>query len=478
MRWNAKWNLPALGLLGLTVLLFYTQTNPLIISGGYVVLSVSKVDYTANDPTITGPTWLITLVQKERAQYISGIISKDQLKDTEANVQAKNDISIKMDMRDMSVKYDISKQNDFIYRLEIYKTNQWTDCPQGYDSWASRGIWDKYCLKKTATAAYGLIRSPTVGFRTDVSVTSGGKTETAVLSNLDTTSINIGKAGQISWVGNLVTGELPPIAADQKISAAYVYSRNGWITIDDQAWLSYKTYRDSTMAALVGNQDASIEKAVERYNRLADAAIQWKSLTSSGGTVANTQGTQDSGQVTLQLARQIQFPVMVLRLRADWVETITINVPVGQPQILKATSQDFQTGSNGFITVTVKNIGSGDGSFAVSTQCGSPMSVTGTTLNLPVLKPNEQTDVYVPLSGNAVSKTSSTCTVKAYDRNNPGNQDSTTVQVTVTPIILCKAGEKRINGNTIEQCSAEGSGWQVIEVCANDEEPRRSEERR
>ena len=483
MRWNAKWNLQVLGLLGLTVLLFYTQTSPLLISGGYVVLSVSNVDYASNDPSIRGPAWLITLVQNGQGQYISGTVSKDQLKDADANVQAKNDVSIKLTMREMNVKYPISKQGDTIEWMEWVPVNFLSGCPDGFPGYVSKDF-TKWCYKFTVTATYGLIKESTVSFNTAVEVSVAGKIAKATISNYQggDTTISIKDqsditVGSLSWIGNLVTGEEPPDPAKQMITAAYTFSEGGWKTIDDQAFQNYKMYRDAGRDACVAQALAAwggdVEGCFKRFDDLALIALAGKPLVSSGGTVANTSGEQDDGQVSIQLARQIQFPVMTLRLSTAWVETITIVVPVGDPQILKATAPEFQTGSTGFITATVKNIGEGDGSFAVSVQCGNPVSAVGTVSFLPILKPSEQTDVYIPLSGNVVTKSTSTCTVNAYDRDNPDNKDSTTVQVTVTPIVLCTAGEKRINGNTIEQCSAEGSGWAVIEVCANDEEPKR-----
>jgi len=464
---------------------------PLDISGGFSTLSVSQVNYQSNDPTIGGPAWLLTVSQNGAGQYITGTVTADQLQDTSTGAKAANNVDIKMTLQDMYVQYPIQSQlgdGQFIYHIERVVATGFASCPTSFQGAATGykvfGILgdNKYCFKYTKTAAYGLISTPTTVFKTDVSLTSGGKTATATISNIGEQTVKIvdptnsKNVGTITWVGNLVTGEEAPRSTDQGVSAAYVYSANGWKTISESDYQYQKTWRITNFQICMNqmNSESSGDYCVTTMNNLEGKTLVGKNMVSSGGSVATTQGTQSDGQVTLQLKKQVQFPLMTMRLSSEWIGTVSIVAPVGKPQIISVSSVEFQTGGTGFITLTVKNIGDGDGSFAVSTTCDGAVSVQGASFTLPTLKPSEVGTYYIPLSGNTLSTTTSQCSVKVYDRNNPDNSDVKTVVVTVKQIVLCSANDKRSNGATIEQCNPDGSGWKTIQVCASDETPQRT----
>ena len=468
--------------------LFVGGRFPLDLSGGFATLSISNVAYTSNDASVSGPAWLITVSQNGGGQYISGTVSKEMLKDAAAGVQAADNVDIRMNLEEMFVQYPIQTQltePDYIYLVDKTMVSGFSSCPSDYPNYVTFGLLadNKYCFRYTKTAAYGLIGTPTLTFKTSISLSSGGKTATATISNIGAQTVKIvdpssKNAGTITWAGNLGTGEETPRATDQKVSAAYVYTRNGWITISETDYQYYKTWRMSNFQTCMmnakGNDASDKDYCVNTVNNLANQVLVGQNLVSSGGTAATTQGSQDAGQVRLELKKQIQFPVMTMKLSADWIGTITIVAPVGQPRIISVDSKEFQTGGNGFINVVVQNIGSGDGSFAIQASCSGAVSVQGTALNLPSLKPNEQTTMYIPISGNAVSTATETCSVKVYDRNNPDKSDTRTVTVTVNPVVLCTPNMKRANGNTVEQCNPDGSGWKTIQICRADEEPQRT----
>jgi hypothetical protein len=172
-------------------------------------------------------------------------------------------------------------------------------------------------------------------------------------------------------------------------------------------------------------------------------------------------GNEYSGKVTLTVNKLLQFPVLTLKIKADW---LGVYVPVGKPLITSVSSTEFQTGGVSYITTKVKNIGDALGSFGVYAQCNQPFSFVGTTefINL---NPNEEGVVNLKISGTCSQKIQGSCNVYAYDRNNPNNKDSKTVSVSCTPIVLCNAGETRCNGKVIEQCNQAGSGWNAIQTC-------------
>ncbi len=458
----------AVAILGILTISVMPSILNLSLAGGFATLSVSNVNFESNDPAIGGRAWLITVSQNGQGQSITGSISKSQLIDNQDNVQAQNDVKIDISLDEMYVTYPIQNKGEDINRLEWKETNALDGC-SGYDGNVVINIFAKYCFKFSKAASYGLVGTPTTNFQSTIKMSSGTKTETATLNSLTATTVNFGEGGTASWVGSLTAGELPPIASDQKISAAYTSS---WKTIDDNKYRDYRTYADSSFVTCLANSGDK-QKCLIDYNYYADKVLEGKALTSQGGTQATVYGTQSSGQVKLYLEKTIQFPVITLRLRADWIGTVSINNPVGVPKIESLSTEEFQTGQNGFITVNSKNIGDGQGSFAISVTCGSSFSVQGTTVNVRTLSPQETATSFIPISADVSSKTSGSCTVKLYDRNNPSKYDTKSILVSANPILLCNAGNKRINGNTIEQCNIDGSGWNVIEICDVTEKPQR-----
>ncbi|MFC1754235.1 hypothetical protein ACFL96_12740 [Thermoproteota archaeon] len=450
------------------ILLVSPSILNLSVSGGFSTLSVSNVNYDSNDPTIGGRAWLITVSQNGEGQSISGVISKDQLIDEQDNVEAQNDVSIDIMLDEMYATYTIQNTDEKIYNLEWKETNSFDSC-DGYDGNVVINVFAKYCFKFTTASSYGLLGTPSTNFESTLTIKSGYNTETAKLYSLTSSSVNFGDGGSASWVGSLTSGELPPIASDQKISAIYA---SGWRTIDDNKYREYRTYADSSFESCLANSGDKL-RCLQNYNYYADKAMELKSLISQGGSQATVYGTQSSGQVKLDLEKSILFPVITLRLRSDWIGTVSINIPVGTPKIESVLTEEFQTGDTGFITVNSKNIGDADGSFALSVECGSSFSVQGTTVNLPILKPQDITTSFIPITSDVSSKTSQSCSVKLYDRNNPSVYDTKNILVSSNPILLCSPGDKRINGNNIEQCNISGSGWFIIESCSILQKPQR-----
>lgn len=460
----------AAALIGVMSIAIFPSILTLNLAGGFATLSVSDVNYDSNDPSIGGRAWLITVSQNAQGQSITGTIAKSQLVDNQDNVEAQNDVNININLDEMSSSYPIQSTSENIYSVEYKDINRAFDsCGSDYPHFEDYGLYGRYCYKYTKTANYGLVGTPSTNFKSTIQISSDGKTETATIDSLTSTTVNLGQGGSASWVGSLTTGEQAPIASDQRISAAYTSS---WKTIDTMKYESYKTYAESGFLTCLRATDNKIT-CFNNFNTYSDQALEGKALTSQGGSQATVYGSQSSGQVKLELEKAIQFPVITLRLRADWIGTVSINNPVGVPKIESVSSEEFQTGSNGFITVNSKNIGDAAGSFAISVNCGSSFSVQGTTVNVRTLQPQETATSFVTISADVNSKTSETCIVKLYDRNNPSKSDERTLIVSANPILLCNPGNKRINGNTIEQCNINGSGWDLIETCGQNEKPER-----
>ncbi|MCK5233471.1 MAG: hypothetical protein KAJ91_01510 [Candidatus Aenigmarchaeota archaeon] len=101
-------------------------------------------------------------------------------------------------------------------------------------------------------------------------------------------------------------------------------------------------------------------------------------------------------------------------------------------------------------------------SFGIYATCTDGFSQVGGTI---VGTGSQTTSIPIVCSG---EETSGTCTINVYDSNKPQDKDSMSVPVECILPRLCNPGERRCNGNNIEFCNEDGSGWGTYKTCEND----------
>lgn len=443
-----------------------TGFNDIALSG--------PVDYVSNDPKLGTKSWLLTVVQNCMGRYAVGTIDSQEIKDTADKATAEYDLKISTTVDEQKCEYPIQVQGKSIRHMN-YETKtlylgigsgDWEnqcEAKTGYRYFQKKG-WDYTCWWTTTTAQHGVVGTSALTFKSTITLEAKGEKHTQTISSYGPGSVYFdNNIAYVYWNGNLVSGEQCPIASDYKVSAAY---QNGaWRTIDESVFQSYLTYDESgfynCLQRYVDYGTETPKSCQDSYSYYESNALSGKTLTSSGGSVATVLGTLSNGKVYLELSKLIQYPMLSMKINANW---IGIYIPVGKPQITFVSSQPFQTGTNGIINVEVKNIGTALGAFGVYAECPSGISQTGGTQYVDVL-PNEIGKVSIPVTATCGEETTKTCTVYAYDRNNPAEKVSKSVSATCKPIILCTAGEMRCNGNWIEQCNDKGSGWVQKNEC-------------
>ena len=451
---------------------------------GGSVLSLSQVDFLSNDPQLSGKVWLLTMAQNDYGQYAVGSFTKDQIKD--GDTQAQYDLTVRMDVLDETCSYPITYTGVPIKSMSSETQTCWMgitcngkigyksedfqhDCqlkPGFYAFGKKSASWDYICFWTTTTAYNGNVLTPTLTFSSKLSAASHGETVSGTISSASARSVWLGDKVLATWTGNLNTGEQCPISSDYGIAAAYVGGT--WRITDKGRFDDYKTYDISGMmdciSRLVNYGTETGTSCTQAYNTYASNVLLAKTFTSpTGGTTATATGTQNNGQVKMILNKMIQYPVITFHIKAEWIGIV---IPVGKPDILSISSKDFKTGDVGYIVANVKNVGTGDGSFSFYATCPSPFGQSGTspTASLAV---GETKAINIPVTAVCSEDTTKSCTVRAYDINQPNNYDDAAVSLTCKPILLCNAGETRCNGNVIEQCNAAGSGWctQLSQEC-------------
>jgi len=460
------------------------QFTPFSVTcNGFNDLSLGQVNFVSSDPQIGGQSWVLTVVQNCQGQYAVGTISKSQIKD--GNTQAKYDLTIKTNVDNQRCNYPITYQNTQIKHMNYqtktcylglvcdgtlgYNAPDWKrDCQakSGYYAWIENaGGFASYkytCFWTTDSAGYGTVGTSSLSFQSTLQAQVQGETKTGTISSLGPGSVWLGDKVYATWQGNLVSGDNCPNSGDYHISAAYV--NGNWRTINNDNYNTWKTYNDAGMLNCIDRYNGGTETAescTNNYNTLESNALAGKTLISPGGSQAYASGSQNNGQVIIDLNKMIQFPVLTMHVKADW---LGIFVPVGKPQITSLSMPDFQTGTVSNIKVDVKNIGDGSGSFAVYATCSAGFSQQGTEQYIN-LEPSASGTVYLPVTATCNQDTVGSCTVTAYDRNQPNNKDSGTVSGKCKPIILCTANEWRCNGQWREQCNQAGTSWVGVQKC-------------
>lgn len=469
------YGISSLVLLALLVFLILPKAGidiPLAVSG-FSTLSLSpNVQFNSNDPTIGGPAWLLTVSQNGAGQSAYGTFTA-----SDSSTQAtSNQFTITTSLDKDYTTYNIFNQGVPITSVEYTTT---TYNPLGSESGCNSNVWQNYisygiipgistvyCYNFVTDGYYGTIGPANINFQSTVSASGTGGSDSCVVNSILTNScVSSGGNIQTSWVGSLVSGQAAPDPTSQGIIAVYNTAKGGWETANQNSYTSWVTTASNFNSCLkpTGLSLSSYNAApcFQNYANAEQALMAGYSFTVSGGNSYIASGSQNSGQITLNLPTPTQFPVLTMRIKAS---LIGINIPVGMPKITSGSSQTFQTGQNGIITTTIQNVGTGNGNFNVGASCTDGFMQQGNALTISNLAPGNSQTVYIPITSNVASATASgTCTVTATDIGNPNNHDSKTVSVLSNAIFICTNGQVSTDGSNIEQC--ENNAWVVIQTC-------------
>lgn len=436
--------------------------------GGFSTLSLDRVSYTSNDPTLNKDAFLMTISQTGQGEYAQGTISASNLKSTDGT--ATKDITIRSRIEDYRCQYPIQTQTEKIYdytivdtcgKLDVFCTFSFrNNClERGSDYYQDSSSTQYYCIQKTVIATKGLIGDSFFNFKTTFNVNIGGVNEPVVLTPQKTSAMSSDGKVNVAWTGNTVSGQDCPEPDNNDIGI--VRHNNIWKTIDksniDRYTISHKTRLDTCFNNAVGTQGANVcilNVNLEAESSLANKKFTFANVDAVTTTNAANYGISGDGALLLNLDRLLQFPQYTLIVDAD---SLGIVKPVGTPKIISATGSTLMTGQTGQISVDVKNIGTGTGSFALTANCNSPFSYIGSAVYT-TLQPSETDNKLLPIRGECNSDRSASCLVTLYDRNNPTKKDTKTVSMGCTPISICNTGALRCFGETEQKCIA-GTHW-------------------
>ena len=461
---------------------------------GFSTLSLSKVDYVSNDPDVGGEAWLMELALTGSGESAQGTFTANLIQDQADNFKATQDFTLTSKVSDNKIEYTI--QNDFtqFYTVGYYKVTVGilnlaeqqrvdSECRNNPNfltiqaQVALTGV-EYFCFLKNPSGTKGIVRDDFKRiFSANITTTKAGVPTTVTINTIESTSARLGDFGFVKWVGFLVTDVAEPTPGGQDVCALY---NNGWKLIDCS---DFQTWSATATKSVIDNcmETQRILKPIadavlfcqNQVNNAASLVLQGKEFTAIGGSgekfTGATSGTLDAGKVTINLPRLYIIPLLTVKLKTSYIGKVQIVVPVGKPDIIQTKSDCFGTGAanKGFISVTVKNIGTAMSATDVSAVCTSPFS-SNDRIRLNI-NPGETDIALLAVTASVNQETRSTCTVKAIDINNPANTDTAQVEVCATQIQVCNPGTKKVEGRNVLQCNAAGSGFDIIQTCAEDQ---------
>jgi len=465
-------------------------------SQGWITLLNGQVDYLSNDQDVAGNIWSMTVALNGQGQYAvaQGTIPKSEIKDTDKQMGATFDLTLKAEISPITCRYSVDNRNkaEVIYNINYEKYSSalifgiptelithtlhdkclaYSDAFYWYPSQSS--IFDYYCFRRTPTATHGVLLTPQTLWSATITATSGDSTkqpETLTIGNWQNVKSGwlSGNNVYASWAGDLVGAEECP-----KVSlpdATFIEGK--WITTDAKAFDDYDDYAKSGgsfVTCLNSYGISNVNICRDEWNNAAKNAVASKPLTfvsTEGDTYSISTGNTniDSGVFGLQVNKFLHIPLLNFKIKAEWVGAVST---VGMPKIISVTPVDFTTGSRGYSTITVKNVGSYFGSFDYSATCDAGFSMASKAPDRIQLEPGDQATAIIYFDGSCASKKTGQCIVTVYDMNNAAKKATAPIAVTCETICIATepAGTKKCSGNNIVE--SDGCRYNQKQYCPN-----------
>ena len=481
----------------LIVALGFIVTNTFSITKGFTVTSVSVDTPIISESTnLQNVKYIVNTVFDGGGQSISGRITPYDIAQ-KSDHESQYDFVLSATALNENIAYPIQNtgQRVYKYRMETVTVGGCSGADYIIDYKASifLPVTNQICIYKDLDAIIGTLDNPTVRNTAEISVSSAKNPTEIFTKTIDTVtqkSVYFDKSGQrlvdASWTGSLVSGNPYPSPANYVTTypvETSTWSYKGTWRLSPAYELSnYKNAESITDARIQNWQDfpndfkcdglsgcgAIIQSEISKVNDISNTFVGGTATTIGTAQTYIDRDDINSGKVQITLTdRKVNYMNVLFKISADW---IGINIPVGKPDILDVNCPTFASGdSSGMCEITVKNTGSGSGTFSASltnagafTQKFTPPALTFNAGETDIIR------IYID-AGLAASDVSGTGLFTVYDKNDPSNKDTMSATITMTAPKECIPDAIRITGLNVYKCNAYGTGEDIILSCASDE---------
>lgn len=443
----------------------------LLSTFGSSTLSLSKVDLRSSNSIFNGEAFLITFTSGQtEAQTFFGDFSASEINAELDDAEVTDGFTIEIDYKDQECIYDIYGVGNLEPVYSNLEERTWTclskpTLAKAYEKsgfsnivyWGTGSTFEIgkcFAIGTDTVHPVGYLRNPTTSIEYDITVSTADGTTTKRLSSTNSGSTVFGDYAYATHQGALASATTCEAEALDEDNYAPVYKNGRWIISNKDYYNRYQSQLDSLYATNKDNRDSW------RSNTNA-----WANTVLSGTTYNNdveNQYSKTNARVVATLDSPVQFPVTSLYIKAD---TLGIKTLVPSFDIIDLDTDDFQSGTTGYIQATIKNTGDETGNAVVYSQCsGSFDSSDRKTISLGA---GDSTSVSIRVSGSVTQRDCDSCKVYVEWL---GQTDSKSIQVCAEPQLTCTPNKKFCGISTtgrdvIKQCSSSGATYNIIETC-------------
>jgi len=479
-------------------------------SSGFTVNSISSTTIISNDADLANANFLISITANGGGQSVVGTIGKTEFKKWLPSLDVQYPLQISMGGITETLKYNIRNDGTPIIRYaytKVMRQDAWTGAScigshaycivvKDIKDYFGLGNDMVIVIDEVPVGVYGSFGNPTYAWSGKMTVTINNIPITQTIGSAESAgSLDFkNSAGEqivhAAWTGNLLTGQAVP--NQNNFIPTYSYATPKWKVADKQYLTPYIAKRTEVIAQLAVVQTKidncykypttedpycakprdDLLSAINVFNSnediltSQDVVITDVSSTGGGEIIKTINGGLNDGTVVETTDRRIASPMLQLIVKAD---KLGVLIPVGKPEIVSIVSNTFSSGdSNGVAIVTVKNIGSGTGTFAATftDSTGIFTSISNVESGKVTLAPGETGTiaVYIGHGAVAISKTNM-ATMKVYDYNKPSNYATKTFSISMTSPKACTPGTARVDGKIVYTCNADGTGESITIDC-------------
>lgn len=465
-------DLKILLLLGILGVLVFSGFR--LLSTGGTFLSVSVVEFSNQAPGgIKPPVWAVTFIAGGMGQHLEGYVSSNQLKTPDGS-RAQYGFKFYVDLLDAKYRYPIYVDNNekqmATYFMKTWtclfasETDAYNNCGSNWIAYGKFPIsFECFCVGQEKREIIGYLGSPIIYTRTKFTIaTDDGKTFSNTIESYGNVEGKVGDYAYVKYTGTLTTRYAPSTSL---VRPFYDGNNKIWLLGSESKYQEYKTARNNLEYYIFSTKSPSkdtlqnlINNVNNKYYAFIGSSVpyEWQGY--------KIMGRETSGSYALVPFNLADATAMyVAYISADLLKIVQ---PFPKPKIESIYAYDTQSGKPPKIYVTIKNEGD-KGNINIYGYC----SISSIYPQIIGFNAGETKQIILTGTTGTVSSTvTDTCTIQACGSGTT-NCDSKQVSFKISPIQICTPYQTRCSPsvNGIEQCSVDGSAWNVIKYCSSNE---------
>jgi len=444
------------------------------VVSAFSTLSLDKVNFLSNDPTLNHPAFQLLGVENGGSQYAVYSLS-DLSSALPDDYKLVGDGTISSELTNYEIHYPVEIVNA-VYGLQDLGTKWSLTEPDDWCFNDLNGFWIAKNSGSTTWHCFGLI---IYGYYSNilegqhkftdiikVRTSNGGYDEITLTDSDKSGSTKIGNNRKIiAQVQGAITNFADVPRPDLERDAYFTSSNNKWHLINKISSNEFDNYYSYN--ALVN----WLTEECDSNNPVDDCPAGWEQrIEYAFREVDYNKPSVESyslrdGELIITPTQIYKYPLFTLTIDADWVGIVKL---VGKPEILSIDAPNkIIEGVANTLQAKIKNDADVKASFIFDWSCSGPVSVQ--TINVQPFSAGETRTITFNVYGQTSSGCEAgSCKLIVKDYENPDSQDSERIDLKVCEANQCDIeGSQRCLQNTIQECRNENGVlvWHNIKNC-------------